>query len=384
MLMILAGLIVRAAGLGFISLDMSAFLFDWYGKLVQGGFQVLREPFANYTPPYLYLLWIATLTRGILPEVVSIKLISIVFDLLNAWLVYRIVRIKTRQGPLPALAAAGFLLLPTVWINSAWWGQADALYTCFLLACVYFLMQGRPFEAMIALGFSFSIKAQAVFLGPLILLLILRRKIPWYYLALVPAVYLVMMLPAALAGASLFDLLTVYLGQAGDFQVLSKNAPNLYVFAPDSLYFPVLVLGLVLALEFLLLWALIYRRRIKEFTPVVILLCALASVALAPFVLPKMHERYFYPAEVLSYILIFFLPALWYIPAGYQLVSGLAYSVFLLGIAPPQSVIIIRLAAVLNTLVLACLLVQQYRLTSPPRQPIPDIVERAPQDGLIT
>jgi Gpi18-like mannosyltransferase len=193
-----------------------------------------------------------------------------------------------------------------------------------------------------------------------------------------------MILPAALAGAPLFDLLTVYLGQVGDFQVLSKNAPNLYVFAPDSLYFPVLVLGLVLALEFLLLWALIYRRRIKELTPVIILLCALASVALAPFVLPKMHERYFYPADVFSYILVFFLPALWYIPAGYQLVSGLAYSVFLLGIAPPQSVIIIRLAAILNTMVLAWLLVLQYRLTFQPRQPIPDIVERAPQDGLIT
>jgi Gpi18-like mannosyltransferase len=380
--MILAGLVVRAAGLGFLSLDMSAFLFDWYGKLAQGGFQILREPFANYTPPYLYLLWLATLTRGILPEIVSIKLISILFDLLNAWLVDRIVRIRYKQGPLPLLAAAGFLLLPTVWINSAWWGQADGLYTCFLLACVYFLMKDRPFAAMVALGLSFSIKAQAAFLGPLILLLILRRKIPWYYLAIIPAVYLVMILPAAAAGASVFDLLTVYLGQAGDFQVLSKNAPNLYAFAPEGLYFPVLVFGLVLTLELLLVWALVYRRRIQEFTPAIILLCALASVALAPFVLPKMHERYFYPADVLSYVLAFFLPGLWYIPAAYQLVSGLAYSVFLLGIAPPGSVMIIQVAAVLNTLVLAWLLVQQYRMTARPAGP--QVPEPAGQETLTT
>jgi Gpi18-like mannosyltransferase len=379
LLMILAGLTARVIGLGFISLDMSVSFQDWYRKMAQYGLQSLREPFFGYTPPYLYLLWLATLTRGILPEVVSIKLISIVFDLLNAWLVYRIVRIKARQGPLPVLAAAGFLLLPTVWINSAWWGQADALYTCFLLACVYFLMQNRPFEAMIALGFSFSIKAQAAFLGPLILLLILRRKIPWYYLALIPVVYLVVILPAAWAGAPLLGLLTVYQGQAGTFQVLSKNAPNLYVFTPDRLYLPILVSGLLLTVAVLLIWAYIYARRIREFNPSIILLCALASAALAPFVLPKMHDRYFYLADVLSHILVFFLPGMWYIPLAFQLISGLAYSVFLLGIAPPHSVMIIKLAASLNTIVLAWLLVKQYRLTR--MQTDPEVAEPAAQDG---
>jgi Gpi18-like mannosyltransferase len=358
------GLGLRFLGLPLVSLDMQTYLIGWYEAIATRGLAVLREPFSNYTPPYLYLMALTTLTARFLPKVIAIKLISILFDILNALLAYRILKLVRPRGSPALLGAAGFLLIPTLFINSGWWGQADSIYTFFLLLCVYWLMQSRPLPAMLALGLSFSFKAQAAFLAPLILLLVLRKKIPWSYLLLIPAVYLLLMLPAALAGRPLADLLTIYLGQAGDFRELSKNAPNLYEFFPNSLYSPMVMIGIIITIIIILLWAGTYRHRIAEFQPRILLLCALASVVLVPFFLPKMHDRYFYPADVLSYLLAFSGPGLWLPALGYQVISGMVYFVFLSGIHPDRGHLLVQVAAVLNTALVIWILLQQYRLSS--------------------
>src|SRR3972149_4094195 len=213
-LFILAGIGVRIIGLSFVSFDAQDFLLPWYDKLAADGFAALREPFANYTPPYLYLLALGTATQSFLPKIVAIKSISIFFDLCNAFMVYKIVKIKFPQGRTALLAAAGFLLLPTVLLNSAYWGQADAIYTFFLLTCIYFLLLDRPLPAMVFLGISFSFKALAVFLAPLLLLLIVRKRMPWFYVGIIPIVYIIMMIPAWLTGRPFIDLMTIYVAQA--------------------------------------------------------------------------------------------------------------------------------------------------------------------------
>ena len=194
------------------------------------------------------------------------------------------------------------------------------------------------------------------------------RLIQWVLalLLLIPAVYLLMMLPAALAGRPLVELLTIYLGQAGDFRELSKNAPNLYEFLPDSLYSPMVMIGIIVTVIILLLWAVTYRRHIADFQPGILLLCALASVVLVPFFLPKMHDRYFYPADVLSYLLAFSGPGLWLPALGYQVISGLVYFVFLSGIQPDQGRLLVQIAAVLNTALVIWILLQRNRLASQP------------------
>jgi hypothetical protein len=59
------------------------------------------------------------------------------------------------------------------------------------------------------------------------------------------------------------------------------------------------------------------------------LLTALASVALVPFILPRMHQRYFYPQDMLSLVIAFFLPELWFLPMLSQIISVIAYGPFL-------------------------------------------------------
>ena len=329
-ILILAGIGLRFGGLSFVSLDMRHFLIDWYDQLAKGGFAALKDPFSNYTPPYLYLLYLATKTAHFFPKIIAIKLISIGFDFLNAFLIYKILRIRFPQGAVAWIGASAFLLLPTVILNSAYWGQCDAIYSFFALASVYFLMKEQPLSAMIFLGISFSFKAQAIFLAPLVLLLVLKRKIPWLYLGIVPAMYMLMMIPAVLTGRPLLNLLKIYIGQEEKYSALSSHAPNWYLFFPKSLNnHTTELLGLAITAIVVLAWTMIYQQRFKKITPQVILLCAMMSVALIPFFLPKMHERYFYLADVTSYLMAFYFPWGWVLALGYQLTSGLAYSIFL-------------------------------------------------------
>jgi Gpi18-like mannosyltransferase len=253
-------------------------------------------------------------------------------------------------------------------MNSAYWGQSDAIFTCFLLGCIFSLMQGQPLLAMISWGISFSFKAQAAFLGPLILLLIVKKKIPWYYVGIVPLVYGIAMIPAAFAGRPLLELLTIYFGQADTYQMLSMNAPNLFLLFPNIRYEAGLIIGLIITALIILAWIIVYARRIKEFTPAVILVCALAAVAYMPFFLPKMHDRYFYLAEVLSFLAAFYFLQGWPLAVGYQIVSGLVYFVFLRSslsmtrMPGSSDVNILMLAAVINTLLIGFVFWKQWKL----------------------
>src|SRR5690349_8544058 len=291
-------LIVRFLLLPYTNYDTDGYS-RWYDFIVQNGIRsALPQNFAIYTPPYLYLLSLATLSRGFIPQIIAIKLIPIFFDLVNALLIYKILRLKYRAGNLPVLASAVFLLAPTVIMNSALWGQVDSFYTCFLLASLFFLLEDRPLPAMTAFGLALSIKAQAVFLGPFLLLLALKKRIPWFAFGLVPLTYLAAMLPALLAGRPVWDVLTVYLNQAAELEILSHNAPNWYVFFPQSTYSVVMPVGMLITILTSVIWALIHRKSWNTYEAT--LFAALVSLALTPFLLPKMHDRYFYPADVVS------------------------------------------------------------------------------------
>ncbi|MCA2002300.1 MAG: hypothetical protein LDL51_10585 [Chloroflexi bacterium] len=368
-----AGVAARLYFLPLVSLDMKVYLLPWYDHILQNGAWVsLGQEFSNYTPPYLYLLTLAVFTHGILPKVAAIKLISIFFDFLNAWLVFRIVRLQAGDGSQPLLAAALYLCLPTVLLNSAAWGQADSIYAFFLLACLFYLLQDKPFPALILFGAAFSFKAQAVFLSPLLLLLTFKKRIPWGYYLFVPVVYLLMTLPALAAGRSLSSVAGVYLEQAETFRSLSMKAPNLYLFVSNEHYEAGLYIGLTAAFLAALIWSAGYALKIAEMKRETIVLCAAASAAMLPFLLPKMHERYFYLMDALTFLLVFFIPRLWIPALGAQLVSLMTYSVFLF-ISPqkapsPWGAVLLIAAALLNTVLIAYLLWEQYRFINSTRE----------------
>jgi Gpi18-like mannosyltransferase len=249
-------------------------------------------------------------------------------------------------------------LLPTTMINAPLWGQTDVIYTTFLLAFFYNVLKQRPLLAIVAFGVAVSFKAQALFLAPYLLFLVLRREIRWAYLAIVPAIYVLSVLPAAFAGRSMADLLTIYLAQAGTYERLSMSAPNLYPFVQR--YLPVsfgVAVGLGLALAtvvgcFLAASAWQFRAMTNELH----LFMATLMVALMPFLLPKMHDRFFFPADVFSYLLAFAEPPLWPAAVGFQLSSSLACSHFLFGFHLGPA-----LGGLINLILLTILLIWLWR-----------------------
>src|SRR4051812_44008055 len=86
-----------------VSLRLSLFRFQsgdyvshlglWYDYIqTHGGFSALRDNFSNYTPPYLYLMWLAT--KLPVQKLYAIKLIAVPFDFLLAFIVLLITRLK--------------------------------------------------------------------------------------------------------------------------------------------------------------------------------------------------------------------------------------------------------------------------------------------------
>lgn len=129
-----------------------------------------------------------------------IKGISFVFELACAVMAWRLVALGESRAYAPATAFASVWLAPTVLFNGSVWGQADAIWTFFILVSLYFIARNKPRAGIVAFAVGFSVKAQAVFLSPLIFALVLRRTVRWLWLLIIPLTYLVMAAPAWLLG----------------------------------------------------------------------------------------------------------------------------------------------------------------------------------------
>lgn len=318
---------IRIPLLPFRSSDFFNSLRPWYAIIREMGFSVFATDFTTYNPPYLYELYLIARFFPDISNVLAIKIPSLVTDFICAYFVYKIVALRYPTKSFPVIAVFAFLFAPTVVLNSAFWGQADVLFTAPLIACLYFLMVRRPNLAFIAFGISLAFKLQAIFLLPLLLGLLLRGQVKWYHFLWILFVLFLAMVPAWIAGRPLLDLILVYAGQVKQYQLLEMSAPTVYTWLPDrgltQRFFTVTgvmftaVLGLVFAF-------LIYKGEARLTVPLLLKL-ALVSVLFMPFFLPKMHDRYFYPADVIAILYAFFFPQYFFVPVVIVLASFLAY-----------------------------------------------------------
>lgn len=311
--------------------DLLNFLIPWVNHYAEYGFfEGLATDPSNYTPFYNYLLAFAAPLSHWLDGVYIIKIVSIAFIPIASYFVYSII-LYYRSKTVAVLAALGLFAMPTVVLNAPFWGQADLIYTTFLLAAFHFVLARRPLLTVAMFGLSLSIKLQAMLFSPFLLYLILQKKIPWYYLALVPVVYILTILPEGLLGRPWAEMLLVYADQAGLYKELSYEAPNIYQFIKkwDLLSYETGVkVGLIVAtIAGILLSTL--PLRVKESGPFFYLQLVTLTLIVMPYVLPKMHERYFFPADIFSYLLFVVNPRYWPLALGVQVSSFVSYGGYL-------------------------------------------------------
>jgi Gpi18-like mannosyltransferase len=258
----------------------------------------------------------------------AIKLFSILGDFAAAGMVFLIVKTKYRRPFFPLLAFFAVLFAPTVFFNSALWGQCDVLYTTGLLATLYFLLVHRPAWAMAAFGAALALKLQAVFLFPLLLVLALKKKITLKDMLWAGAVYAALLLPAWLLGRPWLELAMVYFRQAGLTLALNLSAPSLYHWLPNEQSMFVRA-GLAFAAMIVATFCfVVYHTRVALHRDLLVKL-ALASVLVMPYTLPKMHERYFYAADLFSIVYAFYFPRYFYVPLLVIMSSLFSYFPFL-------------------------------------------------------
>ncbi len=320
---------VRLTLFGFEGNDYKYFMGPWYDYIAtHGGFSALKDAFSDYSPPYLYLLVVATWLP--VKKLYAIKLVSVVFDFLLAAGVGWTVRERYRTGPLPGLALLLTLFAPTVLVNSALWGQNDSIFVSFLVLTVLFLVRGQTSLAAVVYGVALAFKAQAVFLAPVFAVLLLKKRLRPLQAMLVPAAYLVLMLPALIAGRPVRDLLLIYTRQAGEYPHLTMGAPNLYQWLPDDVA-RFQTPGILLAAAVVVILCLAAVESRGPIGPDAVVRIALLSSVAVPFFLPGMHERYFFAADVIAIVWAFYFPRGFLVPVAMGLTSLLSYFPFLLG-----------------------------------------------------
>lgn len=329
----LLAIIVRLPWIHVISADYLVHYGPWYRFIVYNGFfAALRYEFSDYNVPYLYLLAAVAFFFPGIKSYLAIKGLSIIFDFVLAFFVYKCVHLKYSQTEIvPRLAALVTLLIPTVILNGSAWGQSDVIYTALLVASLWALLSGHQIWAFVAYGLSFSFKLQSVFLAPLFLWLLAKKRVSLRCFILIPLVYLNMLMPAWIIGRPLDDLLLIYINLVNEGEQLVWNTPNLYMWIPNH-YYSWYPLGVAFtALVVIVIALLVYKSPVRMTRDLLVHL-ATFSTLIVPFLLPKMHERYFLPANVFAVIFAFYFPKFWYTPVVIGLVSFLTDIGFLYGV----------------------------------------------------
>lgn len=334
LLPIALALFLRSLLLDHATLDYQDFLSHWVAHFRDnGGFVALKDPVGNYNVPYLYLL--ALLSYLPIPDLYGIKLFSILFDFLLAWGGLRLTKTLAFSDAAPLWTFSALLLLPTVILNGSCWGQCDSVWAALCVWALSFALEDRPVLSLSFLALAFSFKLQAIFIIPLWCVLWFARRIRPRHFLVFPGVFTLAMVPALLAGKPLWDILRVYLDQAGDsvsWKTVNYNSPSVFALLPYHTAPAPWIPKLAIALAFLFMLGLLtflFLRRDKVDPYALVLSGAALSLGI-PFLLPYMHERYFFLGGVLLVILACAHPALVPATVGAELASLGGYHAYLM------------------------------------------------------
>ena len=148
---------LRGGQMNYQSGDYNTFLVNWVNYFrTNGGFYGFSESVGNYNVPYLYFL--ALFSYLPLKDLYLIKLLSILFDVLLAFGMMKLCSVFTHSVPKRLAAYLITLLLPTVIINGAMWGQCDSIYTALAVLALWLALTDRPKLSMVFMALSFGFK----------------------------------------------------------------------------------------------------------------------------------------------------------------------------------------------------------------------------------
>jgi Gpi18-like mannosyltransferase len=161
-----------------LKFDIGLFRF-WAEDLAHNGLSgVYDRVFLDYTPGYLYVLYVV----GLIGQAVGgvgdlIKIPPILADIAIGWLVWSMV-LELGGGRRAALFGATIAVLnPVSWFDSVTWSQVDSFGVVFLLLGVRDLWRDRPERSAVWAVIAALIKPQLAILVPIVAAVTIRRAL---------------------------------------------------------------------------------------------------------------------------------------------------------------------------------------------------------------
>lgn len=346
--------IIRSKFLYFESDDYRDFLSRWMTFFKEnGGFLALKDTIGNYNAPYLTIM--AMLSYFQISDLVGIKIVSIIFDYIMSiavmLIIYELFKNDRRKHIYASIGFIATLLLPTVVLNSSAWAQCDSIYTAFALFAILFLLKEKNIKSFICLGIAFSFKLQAIFLLPIFIFVYLsKRNFSFLHFFIIPITNIVMCLPAIIVGKPISDCFLVYINQTKEYsQFIAMNFPSVYSIFMQVGSEPNLIINSITNLDtfgtyitlfcYIIIAFVFINKKIKLNNKLIVKITVL-SIMFTTFMLPHMHDRYLYMADVIGIIYLLIEPKKFYIPLGINFVSLYTYMVYLGGLrAIPMCVV---------------------------------------------
>ncbi|HUQ79242.1 MAG TPA: phospholipid carrier-dependent glycosyltransferase [Patescibacteria group bacterium] len=165
-------------GSGF-KVDLDSFQ-GWASSLARdglGGFYE-RDFFHDYTPGYLYVLYLVGLVGQAVGGIGDlIKIPPILADVGLGWLVWSMSRELGASRRAALIGGALVVVNPVTWFDSVLWGQVDSVGVLFLLLGLRELWRDHPERSAILTVIAALIKPQLAILGPILAVVTIRRAL---------------------------------------------------------------------------------------------------------------------------------------------------------------------------------------------------------------
>ncbi|MBN2558604.1 MAG: glycosyltransferase family 39 protein [Clostridia bacterium] len=326
---ILSGLAARIyAGLSIAGYptDMTCWT-SWSQTAVNGGlFNVYENStFLDYPPGYLYILYLLGLLGNkigleIFPPACNLllKTPSIIADMAMVFVFFRIGsrKINSQTG---LVAAMLYAANPLIILDSAAWGQIDAILVLAVAGYLFALYKNRITMASVIFAIGLLIKPQMLFFGPVLAVVFIKyvvrngiikgAKVFFTGFISAAAVFAAVVMPFALGKEPLW-ILGKYMGAIESYNYITLNSANIYGmlglnWVPTEairLGIPLSVwgmMGLSFAVIVYFIMAFLNKRNSDIFILTAFLMTGIYVLGL------KMHERYIVP--VIAILLIAYI-----------------------------------------------------------------------------
>src|SRR5688572_7668479 len=159
--------------------DLSSFRF-WADNLADNGFYGFyqRDFFHDYTPGYLYVLWLVGTVGNALGGIGDlIKIPPVLAALAVGYLVWSMIRELGGRERLALLGAVVVVVNPVFWFDNVVWGQVDSVGVVFVLLALRSLWRDQPERAAVFTVIAALVKPQLGILVPLVAVVTIRRAI---------------------------------------------------------------------------------------------------------------------------------------------------------------------------------------------------------------